>query len=122
MPNLVMSLFGKWNQFGTTVRRLRKERGLLLREVAALLEVDPSFLSRIEKNVKSAAKEHVVRLACILGADENDLMIAYLSDKILYELKGEKLAKEAISIAEKKMEYLAGSWHSGMDEGNKRSF
>jgi len=49
--------------FGTTVRRLRKERGLLLREVAALLEVDPSFLSRIEKNVKSAAKEHVVRLA-----------------------------------------------------------
>jgi transcriptional regulator with XRE-family HTH domain len=92
--------------FGNTVRRLRKERGLLLREAAAMLDVDPSFLSRIEKDVKAATKEHVVKLAAILRADENQLMIAYLSDKIIYELKGEKLAREAITIAEKKMEYL----------------
>ncbi len=91
--------------FGSTIRKLRKERGLLLREAAALLEVDPSFLSRIEKDLKTATKGHVIKLASILKADENELMIAYLSDKILYELKGEKLAKEAITIAERRMEY-----------------
>jgi transcriptional regulator with XRE-family HTH domain len=104
--------------FGTTIRKLRKEQGLLLREVAALMEVDPSFLSRIEKNVKSAAKEHVIRLACILQADENELMIAYLSDKILYELKGEKLARAAIIIAEKKMEYLSARRQALTDQDN----
>src|SRR5882757_3883399 len=101
--------------FGSSIRKLRKEQGLLLREVAALLEVDPSFLSRIEKDVKPATKEHVIKLACILRADETALMIGYLSDRIVYELRGEKLAREAITIAEKKMEYLAESRHSGVD-------
>ncbi len=105
--------------FGNTVRALRQERGLLLREVAALLEIDPSFLSRIEKDLKTATKDHVVNLARILGADENDLMVAYLSDKIVYELKDEKLAKEAITIAEKKMEYLATSGHLQMGQGDQ---
>ena len=93
--------------FGKLIRNLRSARGLLLREVAASLQIDPSLLSRIESNHKRATREHVIQLAAILRADENEQLIAYLSDKIIYELQGEKLAMKAMSVAEKKIRYLA---------------
>lgn len=93
--------------FGTLVRRMRKARNLLLREVAAKLQVDPSFLSRIEGGTKHASREHVIQLAAILEANENEFLIAYLSDKIIYELQGEKLAMKAMSVAEEKIRYFS---------------
>ena len=93
--------------FGALIRKIRTERGLLLREVAAGLGIDPSFLSRIESDTKRATREHVIQLAAFLKADENELLIAYLSDKILYELQGEALAIKAMSVAEKKIRYLS---------------
>ncbi|MEJ0055969.1 MAG: helix-turn-helix transcriptional regulator [Bacteroidota bacterium] len=92
--------------FGALIKKLRSEKGLLLREVSASLEIDPSLLSRIESNTKRATREHVIRLAAILGADENELLISYLSDRIVYQLQGEELAMKAMVVAEKKMRYL----------------
>src|SRR5882762_11803428 len=97
--------------FGALIRRIRTAKGLLLREVAASLQIDPSFLSRIESNTKRATREHVIQLAAILKADENELLITYLSDKIVYELLGEKLAMKAMSVAEKKIRYLSHHSH-----------
>ena len=93
--------------FGTLIRKIRSAKGLLLREVAAGLEIDPSFLSRIESDTKRPTREHVIQLATVLKADENQLMIAYLSDKIVYELRGEKLAMQAMSVAEQRIRYMA---------------
>jgi transcriptional regulator with XRE-family HTH domain len=93
--------------FGALIRKLRTSQGLLLREIAARLGIDPSFLSRIESNNKQAAREHVIQLAAILKADANELMITYLSDKIVYELQGEELALKAMLVAEKKIMYLS---------------
>jgi len=93
--------------FGTLIKRVRKARSLLLREVAAKLNVDPSFLSRIEGGTKQASREHVIQLAEILEADVNELLVAYLSDRIIYELQGEKLAMKAMSVAEEKIRYFA---------------
>jgi transcriptional regulator with XRE-family HTH domain len=92
--------------FGALIRRIRTAKGLLLREVAASLRIDPSYLSRIESNTKRATREHVIQLAAFLKADENELLIAYLSDKIIYELQGEKLAMKAMFAAEQKIRYL----------------
>ena len=92
--------------FGALIRRIRTAKGLLLREVAASLRIDPSYLSRIESNTKRATREHVIQLAAFLKADENELLIAYLSDKIIYELQGEKLAMKAMFVAEQKIQYL----------------
>jgi transcriptional regulator with XRE-family HTH domain len=92
--------------FGALIRRIRTAKGLLLREVAASLRIDPSYLSRIESNTKRATREHVIQLAAFLKADENELLIAYLSDKIIYELQGEKLAMKAMIVAEQKIRYL----------------
>jgi len=101
--------------FGALIKRIRTARGLLLREVAAGLQVDPSFLSRIESDTKRATRDHVVQLAAFLKADENELLIAYLSDRIIYELQGEKLAMKAMSVAEKKIRYLAQHSNTSTD-------
>ena len=105
--------------FGTLIRRIRTAKGLLLREVAASLRIDPSYLSRIESNTKRATREHVIQLAAFLKADENELLIAYLSDKIIYELQGEKLAMKAMSVAEQKIRYLTFLSHTSTDTSKK---
>ncbi len=92
--------------FGSKIRKLRIEQGLLLREVAAHLEIDPSLLSRVEKGSKQMTREHVLKLASVLKSTEDDLLVSFLSDKIIDEVGDERLAIEAILVAEKKMEYL----------------
>jgi transcriptional regulator with XRE-family HTH domain len=92
--------------FGETIRELRVAKDLLLREVAAILQIDPSLLSRIETGEKSATREQVIQLAKILKADENELLVSYLSDRIVYELIDEELALEAMVSAEQKIAYL----------------
>jgi len=93
--------------FGEFIRNHRISKGLLLREVAASLQIDPSLLSRIERGSKRPLREQVIQLAAILKADENEMMIHYLSDRVVHELMGEKLAVKAMLVAEKKIEYLA---------------
>lgn len=92
--------------FGEYLRTLRVARGLLLREVAAQLEIDPSLLSRIETNRKRPSRPQVVRLASILKTDEQDLLVHYLSERVAYELKDEKQAFKIMRAAEKKITYM----------------
>lgn len=92
--------------FAETLKEIRESRGLLLREVAAGLRVDPSFLSRVESGVKKPTRDQVVELAAILGVDRSELLIHYLSDRVLYELKDESaLAMEVIMAAERRIRY-----------------
>ncbi len=92
--------------FGEHLRSLRISRKLLLREVAAGLQIDPSLLSRIERGLKRPTREQVVQLGSILKANQNELLVHYLSDRVVYELKGEELALQAMRVAEKKITYM----------------
>jgi len=94
--------------FGETIREMRESRSLLLREVAAKLEVDPSFLSRIESGTKRPTRDQVVQLASVLREDKNKLLVLYLGERVVYELKDEEdLAIEAIMVAEKRIRYTS---------------
>jgi HTH-type transcriptional regulator, competence development regulator len=99
--------FGKMKTFGETIREARESKGLLLREVAASLKVDPSFLSRVEGGTKRATREQVIELAGILKEDADKLLVLYLSERVVYELRDEDLAIEAIMVAEKYIRYKA---------------
>lgn len=94
---------------GQKIRELRKEKGLLIREVAAKLEVDSSLLSKIETGDKQPTRHQIKSLENILDTKENELMLIYLSDKLVYEIRNEELAIEAIKVAEQKIEYLRKS-------------
>jgi len=92
---------------GELIRRLREDKGEPLRKVAAYLDVDQAVLSKIERGKRKATKEQVVKLAKYFGEDEKTMLIVYLSDRILFEVQEENYAKEALKVAEERIEYKA---------------
>ena len=91
---------------GDTLRALRESKGLLLREVGAELSLDPTLLSKIERNDRMPTKEQVKALSVFYEDKKNEVVIAWLSDKLVYEIQNEDLGLEAMKVAEQKIEYL----------------
>lgn len=91
---------------GDTLRALRESKGLLLREVGAELSLDPTLLSKIERNDRMPTKEQVNALSEFYQDKKNEVVIAWLSDKLVYEVQDEDLGLIAMKVAEKKIEYL----------------
>ena len=93
------------DSFGDTVRKLREERELPLRTVAAFLDIDQAILSKMERGHRKPTREQVVKLAGYFKIKENDLLVAWLSDKLVYELEDEDVALKALQVAEEKVKY-----------------
>ena len=93
---------------GQTLRELRESKGLLLREVGAELSLDPTILSKIERDDRMPTKDQVTTLSQFYKEQENEVLIAWLSDKLVYDLQGEKLGLDAIKVAEQKIKYGKG--------------
>ena len=90
---------------GEIIRQKREEKKLLLRELSAMLEIDPAILSKIERGERNAKKEHIIKISKILDIDEQDLLIQFLSEKILYDIEGEEFGLEALKVAEERVKY-----------------
>ena len=91
------------SQFGEKIRTLREQQHLYLRQVAPLLEMDTAQLSKIEKGMRQLKREQIPILADILKASSDELMTLWLADQIYAVVKDEKLANEAMQVAEKKI-------------------
>ena len=104
-PIFVKSKQSKLKTIGTILRELREAKGLLLREVGAKLSLDPTILSKIERDERMPTKEQVKALADFYKDQKNDVIIAWLSDKLVYEVQEEDLALEAMKVAEEKVKY-----------------
>jgi HTH-type transcriptional regulator, competence development regulator len=91
---------------GVIIRQQRENRRIPLRIIASFLNIDLAILSKIERGQRKATRDQVLKLSKYFGIEEEKLIVAWLSDKILYELKGEAHAKKALKIAENKIEYL----------------
>jgi transcriptional regulator with XRE-family HTH domain len=100
---MVMSMQVK--KLGETLRELREQNGLLLREVAAQLNIDPSMLSKIETGDKKPTREHIIQLAKIYKTSEKPLMVSFLSEKVMYEVGDDDLAIEALKVARQMIKY-----------------
>ena len=48
----------------------------------------------------------MLKLAEYFNVDKEELLVAWLSDKIVYELTDEEFADKALKVAENKIEYL----------------
>lgn len=91
--------------FGEEIKFLRQSAKLPLRTVASYLDIDQAILSKIENDKRQTTKEIVIKLATYFKVAEKDLMINYLSDKILKELKEEPYRKDILIVAEEKIAY-----------------
>ena len=87
------------------LRRLREHRGFPIRKVAAEIDIDPSTLSKIERDERSANRDHIKKLSHLFQVDEKSLLINYLSDKIKDELIDEDCSNEVLQVAEEKIRY-----------------
>ena len=96
----------KMDSFGDTIRKLRDDKQLPLRTVAAFLDIDQAILSKIERGQRKPAREQVVKLAEYFKVKKNDLLVAWLSDKLVYELEDEGMALRALRMAEEKVAYI----------------
>ena len=90
---------------GATLRELREIKGLLLREVGAKLSLDPTILSKIERDERMPTREQVKALANFYKDQKNEVLIAWLSDKLFNEVENEDLALQAMQVAEEKIKY-----------------
>ena len=90
---------------GKILRENREKKGLLLRHVSAQLDIDTAILSKIERGERNATREQINKLAEILEINKESLIVQYLSEKILNELKDENLGFQALKVAEKTIKY-----------------
>ncbi len=92
--------------FGIKIRTLREEKQLPLRKVAEYLDIDQAILSKIERGHRNASKNQVVKLAVFFSVNEEELMLQWLSEKIIYQIGDDEIALKAIKLAEQQVAYI----------------
>jgi len=92
-------------KLGEKLRKLRLEKKMPLRKVAALIDIDVAILSKMERGERKMTKPVLEKLAELYHHDPDELMVLYLSEKVLYELENESLALPALRAAEEQVQY-----------------
>jgi len=90
---------------GLKLRELREKAGFSLRKAAVAIDVDVAILSKMERGERKFSKELVLKLAELYKANSDKLIIDFLSEKVLYELKDEHFGLEALKVAEEQLKY-----------------
>lgn len=94
------------NSFATIIKGKREERKLLLREVAALMEIDQAIISKFERGTRKPSKKQVLKFAEIYNLDSKELIVSWYSDKVAYEIQEEENAEKILKVAEAKVKYF----------------
>lgn len=84
---------------GEKLRELREAKGLVQRQVAADLQVDTAYISKMEHNEKPVSRNHLKKLSKLYNISENDLLPIWLADKVLQLVENEKYSVQALEMA-----------------------
>lgn len=79
--------------FATELHRLREEKQLLQRQIAAVLEIDTPMYSKIERGDRRAKRCQVIAIADYLQTDKDRLLTLWLADQVI------EIVKEDINLA-----------------------
>ena len=64
------------------IRRLREERRLPQRKLAAALEIDTATYCKIEKGERRVKRDQIAIIAQLLQADTEELLTLWLADQV----------------------------------------
>ena len=92
--------------FGETIKQLRLDKKLTQRNVATLLDVDTSVLSKYEKNKRKPSEEQIEKLAKIFNVDSNTLKFEVVTDKIANQFVEDNVDSKTVRVAEEKAKYI----------------
>ena len=87
------------NYLGQKIRETRQKQKVLLRQVAAHIEVDTSLMSKAERGERNLNKDQVVKLAKFLNSSEEDYICLWLCDRVLAAVANDPLATQGINTA-----------------------
>jgi Fic family protein/DNA-binding XRE family transcriptional regulator len=82
------------------LKNARELKGLKTREVSQELGIDQALISKFENGSRRPTKEQVAKLANLLDIDYETLMVAWLKEKILYEIGNDDFAVKAMNMVQ----------------------
>ena len=86
--------------FGYKIRTLRERKGLVLRKVAAQMDIDTATLSKIELGDRQAKREHLIILSELYEIDIQELEKLWLTDKVYHIIENEEQGLSVLKEAE----------------------
>lgn len=61
-------------QFGSYIRQEREARGISLRKFAKMLDISPTYLSKVERDEEKPSAAMVIRIAEVLQLNKDELL------------------------------------------------
>jgi transcriptional regulator with XRE-family HTH domain len=92
--------------FGEYIRYLRRDKGMTLTELAALLQLDSANLSKIENGKREFDEKRLEKLAVAFNLDREKLKSEFFSDQFAKKMYQHNCAPETLTFAEAKVNYL----------------
>lgn len=87
------------------LKNAREQKGLKTRELAQLAGIDQALISKFESGTRKPTKDQIIKLSQLLEIDYEILMVAWLKEKILYEIGDDEFALKALKVAEDEIKY-----------------
>ena len=103
MTKFVMS--NKEIKMKALLKNARKQKGIKTRELAQLLEIDQALISKFENGSRKPTREQLSKLATELDINFEELLVAWLKEKIMYEIGTDEVALKAMLLAEQEIRY-----------------
>ncbi len=88
----------------TILKNARELKGIKTRELAQLIGIDQALISKFENGSRKPTREQVRKLATILEIDYETLMVAWLKERILYEIGDDNLTLRAMEMVREDIE------------------
>ena len=88
----------------TLLKNAREQKGLKTREVAQLLKIDQALISKFENGSRKPTKNQVIKLASLLEINFETVMVAWLKEKIIYEIGQDEFALKAMNMVREEIE------------------
>lgn len=89
---------------GVKIRQLREQNSILLRQLAAQLDIDTAMLSKMERGDRFFRKEDIMTLSRIFKEPAKELLTLWLADKILKTIDEEEYKEQALKLALKSIQ------------------
>lgn len=86
------------------LKNAREQKGLKTREVAQILSIDQALISKFESGTRRPTKDQILKLSQLLEIDYETIMIAWLKEKIMYEIGEEEFALKALLLVEQEIQ------------------
>lgn len=85
------------------IQNARKLKGMRSRELASLLGVDQSLISKFENGKRIPTEAQLIQISNILSINLDDLMKAWLMQKVLVEVKQYAFADEVLTMVQEEL-------------------